>query len=140
MPALTPFLTRGRQLLSGCAGILVSQRLLDWKLRDLRDDFSDPKGLDHGGPGTKTSDTTDGDRNLTQWKTEVPIPLAGYNFGRFKVQDAKLPDQKVTVEAYANLDPSSLQIGFQNWATEMRMRGHKVIGIDSIGTMNTTSM
>jgi len=102
--------------------------------------FRIPKDLTMVAPGTKTSDTTDGDHNVTQWKTDVPIPLAGYNFGRFKAQEAKLPDQKVKVEAYANSDPSSLQTGFQNWATEMRMRGHKVIGIDSIGTMNTTSM
>jgi hypothetical protein len=99
-----------------------------------------PKGLTMAAPGTKLSDTTDGEYNVSQWKTDAPIPFAGFNFGRFKKEETKLPEQNMNVEAYANSDASSFQRGMQAWATEMRMKGYKVTGIDSLGTMNTTGM
>jgi hypothetical protein len=101
--------------------------------------FRIPKGLTMVAPGSKVADSSDSDHDVTEWKTDVPIPLAGFNFGRFKEDEAKLADQNITVEAYANTDPADQLAAFQAWATEMRARGYKVIGVDSLGT-NTTGM
>lgn len=102
--------------------------------------FRIPKGLTMVAAGSKLSDTTEGEFNVSLWKVDVPIPIDGFNFGKFKQEEAKLADQNILVQAYANSDPSSFQTGMQNWATMMRLRGYKVTGVDSIGTMNTTSM
>ena len=102
--------------------------------------FRIPKGLTMVFPGSKVSDTVDGDRAVTVWKADVPIPEAGFSFGKFKEDNAQLLDNTLTVEAYANLDATDFTTGLQTWASAMRMQGYRVVGIDSIGTMNTTSM
>lgn len=94
--------------------------------------FRIPRGLTMVAPGTKTSDTSDGDRNVSQWKTEVPIPLAGYNFGRFKEEEVKLAEQNVIVEAYANLEPGNVVRQLE----EIQSHHHGV----TLGAMSTTAM
>ena len=102
--------------------------------------FRIPKGLKMVFPGTKVSETVEGDRAVSLWKDDVPIPEAGFSFGNFKEENAQLLDNALTVEAYANLDPTDFTTGLQTWANTMRMQGYRVTGVDSIGTMNTTSM
>lgn len=65
--------------------------------------FRVPKGMKTAGTGTLVRELNEGGQTITEWKSEVPQAVAGFNFGRFKKQEAKLADGFL-VEAYANDD------------------------------------
>lgn len=67
--------------------------------------FRIPKGLKITATGTLVSESNDGGQNVTVWKSEVPQPVAGFNFGRFKMEEAKLTTPPYLVQAYANEEP-----------------------------------
>jgi hypothetical protein len=69
--------------------------------------FHIPKGLTMVATGSKTTDTTEGDHNVSQWHTDVAIPAAGFNFGDFKKNEIKLPEQDIALETFANLHLAS---------------------------------
>jgi len=64
-----------------------------------------PKGMKMAATGNLVSDTNDGDHNVTVWKSDVPLTVAGFNFGRFKRDEAKLDNPPMLVQSYANEDP-----------------------------------
>ncbi len=67
--------------------------------------FHVPKGLQLIATGTKESDNTEGKITTTKWKTDVPLPVVGFNLGDFKMKEAKVPDKSggdLTIDAYAN--------------------------------------
>ena len=49
--------------------------------------FRIPKGMKIAATGSLVSDTNDGGQDVTVWKSEVPQTVAGFNFGRFKVEE-----------------------------------------------------
>jgi hypothetical protein len=67
--------------------------------------FRIPKGMAITATGTKTSEDNTSSQNYTTWKSEVPLTVAGFNFGRFKMQEAKLTNPEYTVQSYANEEP-----------------------------------
>jgi hypothetical protein len=67
--------------------------------------FHIPKGMKMAATGTLVSESNDGGQNVTVWKGEVPLTVAGFNFGRFKVEEAKLTNPPYLVLAYANEEP-----------------------------------
>ncbi len=64
-----------------------------------------PKGMTIAATGNLVSSTMEGDRNVTVWKSEVPLTVAGFNFGTFKKEEAKLDKLDVLVQSYANENP-----------------------------------
>ena len=73
--------------------------------------FHVPKGLDLVATGTKVNESTDGRLTLTEWKTETPLPVVGFNFGRFIMKEAAVPGNSgegLTVDAYANTQPPDM--------------------------------
>ena len=66
--------------------------------------FRIPKGLTMVATGSKIDEKNEGDYAVSEWKTEAPIPVAGFNFGHFKKNDIQLAEQNVTLETYANTD------------------------------------
>ncbi len=68
--------------------------------------FNSPKKYDLVATGHKVSDTFDGNRRITSWKSDVPLPNAGFAFGDYKIYAEKLGD--VDVEVYANKQPDDL--------------------------------
>lgn len=70
--------------------------------------FHVPKGLELIATGTKTSDKTDGKVTTTEWKTDVPLPVVGFNLGEFKEKDGGLKwksGETLVINAYANPTP-----------------------------------
>jgi hypothetical protein len=63
--------------------------------------FRAPKGMRTAGTGTLVREVSEGSQTITEWKSEVPQAVAGFNFGKFKVEEAKLPNGFL-VQAYAN--------------------------------------
>src|SRR5271166_1069436 len=64
-----------------------------------------PKGMTMAATGNLISDRAEGDHNVTVWKSEVPLTVAGFNFGKFKREEAKLDKPDMLIQSYANEEP-----------------------------------
>jgi len=67
--------------------------------------FSIPKGMKIAATGTMISEENSGGNDVSVWKSEGPQTIAGFNFGRFKMQEAKLDKPEYLVQSYANENP-----------------------------------
>lgn len=76
--------------------------------------FNSPKRYDLVATGHKVSDTIDGNRRVTSWKSDVPLPNAGFAFGDYKIYTEKAGDVDVVV--YANNQPDDLLRSIQKQA------------------------
>jgi len=68
-------------------------------------EFRIPKGMKVTAAGTLVSEDNNGGQNVTQWKSEGPQTVAGFNMGRFKMQEGKLTNPEYLVQSYANEEP-----------------------------------
>lgn len=59
-----------------------------------------PKRWDAVAVGTRVEEKRDGDYSLTRWKSDIPLAVAGFAFGEYKIKTHKVDD--VQVEVYAN--------------------------------------
>ena len=66
--------------------------------------FRIPKGMQMAATGARVSDNNEGNQNVTVWKSEAPQTVAGFSFGRFKVEEAKLDKPEYFVQSFANQD------------------------------------
>lgn len=67
--------------------------------------FRVPKGLTLIATGTKSKEYNEGKYTISEWKTEVPLPVIGFNLGKFKTLESKVPtntSQALVVTGYAN--------------------------------------
>jgi hypothetical protein len=87
--------------------------------------FRIPKGMKMAATGSLVSENTDGNQSVTVWKSDAPQPVAGFQFGKMKVEEAKLASPEFLVSAYANEEPP-------DWA-------HSLEG-ETMGTMSTIVM
>ncbi len=70
--------------------------------------FHVPKGLNLIATGTRTSESSDGKVTTSEWKTDVPLAVVGFNLGKFTMKEAKIEGQNgdaLLVDAYANTTP-----------------------------------
>lgn len=70
--------------------------------------FHVPKGLQLIATGTKVNENTDGKITTSEWKTDVPLPVVGFNLGRFTMKEATVENKlanNLTIDAYANTTP-----------------------------------
>jgi hypothetical protein len=89
--------------------------------------FHVPHGLQMAATGALVSSSHDGPQEITVWKSEAPQTVAGFSFGRFKLNEAKLEKPQYLVQAFANEDvPESV------WHRQV------VSGATTMGTMATT--
>ncbi len=63
--------------------------------------FRIPKNMTMVATGTLVSESKDGDRNVSVWKSDIPLAVAGFNFGDFKKVEAKV-SAAMMVQSYAN--------------------------------------
>ncbi len=87
--------------------------------------FRIPKGMKMAATGSLVSESTDGGSSVTVWKSDVPQPTAGFQFGRMKEDDAKLTAPDFLVATYANEEPP-------DWIANFRG--------GTIGNLSTVSM
>ncbi|MGA8764097.1 MAG: M1 family aminopeptidase, partial [Candidatus Sulfotelmatobacter sp.] len=64
--------------------------------------FHIPKGMQIAATGVRISESNEGGQNSTVWKSEAPQTVAGFSFGRFKVEEAKLEKPEYQVSSFAN--------------------------------------
>lgn len=90
--------------------------------------FHVPKGLEIIATGTRVGQSEEGKTTTTEWKTDVPLAVVGFNLGHFTMKEATVPGKlgdNLTIDAYANTTPPD---NFQQMAGGV------------LGSLNTTSM
>ena len=76
--------------------------------------FRIPKGMKMAASGSLLSEKEDGGHNVTEWKSDTPQPVAGFQFGRMKEEDNTLTSPAgFIVAAYANEAPPDWAQGMQ---------------------------
>lgn len=63
--------------------------------------FKVPKQFTLISVGKKVKEWTDGDFAASQWVSETPLAVAGFNYGRFKMQELSDETTKYKIEGYA---------------------------------------
>lgn len=76
--------------------------------------FRIPKGMKMAATGSLISEKNEDGHDVTEWHSDAPQPLAGFQFGRMKEQDAKLTSPDFLVAVYANDQPP-------DWAHSLTM-------------------
>jgi hypothetical protein len=110
----------------------------DYATYDLR--FRIPKGLQMVSTGDLVSDKTEGDVNITEWRSEAPQAVAGFNFGSFKREESKLEKGGYLIQAFANTEvPDSIR-QLQRLAEPPVAGQRNYQPMVALGTMNTTTM
>jgi hypothetical protein len=80
--------------------------------------FRIPKGMKMAATGKKLNETDEGDENVTQWDSEVPQAVAGFNFGKFKREEGKpFVEKAYLLETFANPEPPAFLNGADNVST-----------------------
>jgi hypothetical protein len=103
--------------------------------------FHIPKGMKIAATGELVSETNDGGQNVTVWKSGLQT-VAGFNFGRFKMEEAKLTKPEYLVQSFANQEPPEwvqrLQRAVNSEMPSVMAQSH-ISGV-ALGTMETTSL
>ena len=105
--------------------------------------FHVPKGLQLIATGTKVSEGTEGKITTTEWKTDVPLPVVGFNLGDFTMKEATVPNKlgdNLTIDAYANKNPPDEFYAVAQAATDTPSGGAGNAPEGAIGSINTASM
>jgi hypothetical protein len=106
--------------------------------------FRIPKGMKIAATGAVVSEANDGGQNVSVWKSETPQTVAGFSFGRFKVEEAKLTKPEMSIRSFANEESPNWVQSLQQ-AVQGPQLGQGVIGSHAepavaLGTMSTTSL
>src|SRR5579862_1797951 len=67
--------------------------------------FRIPKNMKMAATGVLVSESNQGGQNVSVWKSEKPQTVAGFCFGRFQTEQAKLSKPEYAIESYANSEP-----------------------------------
>jgi hypothetical protein len=109
--------------------------------------FHIPKGLRIAATGELVSESNDGGQNVTVWKSEAPQTVAGFSFGKFKIEEAKLSKPEYQVQSFANVESPNWVQGLQQEAQgNPSQAGHGTFGVlnkapeVALGTMSTTGL
>ena len=103
--------------------------------------FRIPKGMQIAATGVRVSDSNEGGQNVTVWKSEAPQTVAGFSFGRFKVEEAKLDKPEYFIQSYANQESPDWVNALQHAASgdDLPTQGSHG-GEVALGTMSTTGL
>jgi hypothetical protein len=104
--------------------------------------FRIPKGMQIAVTGARVSESNDGGQNVTVWKSEAPQTVAGFSFGKFKIEEAKLDKPEYQVQSFANQESPSWVQGLQHAASgdDLPTLGSHVGSELALGTMSTTGL
>jgi Peptidase family M1 domain len=75
--------------------------------------FHSPKNSPLVATGEKTSETVDGGTRITTWKSEMPLAVAGFAYGDYKLTNDKAGD--VVIDVYANREPDDVMEQVQQY-------------------------
>ena len=102
--------------------------------------FHIPKGMKMAATGDLVSENNDGGQNTSVWKSAVPQTTAGFNFGKFKSEEAKLATPEYLAQSYANQDPPGWVVSMQH-AVDQDLPSHvHQMPSASMGNLSTTPL
>ena len=105
--------------------------------------FRIPKGMKMAATGSLVSESEDGDHNVTVWKSDVPQTVAGFNFGKLKMQEAKTNNPVYLSKSYANEQSPNWVEALRQQATTSDLLNQEHFGTQrevALGTMSTTGL
>jgi hypothetical protein len=92
-----------------------------------------PKGMKMAATGVLVSESNEGGQNVTVWKSENPQTVAGFSFGRFKEEEAKLTKPEYFIQSYANENPP-------DWVEMVKLGGGGTMGSMSTVSLNKKAL
>jgi hypothetical protein len=101
--------------------------------------FRIPKGMKIAATGALVNESNEGGQNVSVWKSEGPQTVAGFNFGRFKVEEATLTKPEMHISSFANEEPPNWVSSLQQAASGDLPGQSRNIGV-ALGTMSTTGL
>jgi len=103
--------------------------------------FRIPKGMKMAATGVLVSESNEGGQNVSVWKSETPQTVAGFSFGRFKEEEAKLTKPEYFIQSYANEESPDWVQALKHVADDdMPTTGsHGGTGL-ALGSMSTTTL
>jgi hypothetical protein len=101
--------------------------------------FRIPKGMKMAATGMLVKEYNEGNENTTIWQSEAPQTVAGFNFGRFKVEEAKLTKPEVFIQSFAN-EESPDWVNAIKQAADNHLPGQGGSSGVALGSMSTTSL
>jgi Peptidase family M1 domain len=93
--------------------------------------FHSPKNAVLVATGEKTGETVDGNTRITTWKSEIPLAVAGFAYGDYKVANDKAGE--VAVDIYANKEADDLMAQVQRLFESGAVQG-------AVGTLTPAAM
>jgi Peptidase family M1 domain len=101
--------------------------------------FRIPKGMQIAATGVRLSESNEGGQNVTTWKSEAPQTVAGFSFGRFKVEEGKLEKPQYLIQSYANQESPNWVNSLQHATNdELPTQAHQFNV--ALGSMSTTGL
>ena len=104
--------------------------------------FRIPKGMTMVASGSLISESDVEGQNVSIWKSDGPIAVAGFNFGRFKREEGKVEKSGYIIDSYANVEVPDWVKGVQRFASDealptlMAPEGENV----ALGNMSTVGL
>jgi Peptidase family M1 domain len=102
--------------------------------------FHNPKDLTLVATGKPLGKVVDGKTSVSEWETEVPYTVVGFNYGNYKAKTSKTNDPEITVYANSELgdELKELQTLLDQNPELERAAGITAGGFNTTGLMNQT--
>ncbi|HZS26567.1 MAG TPA: M1 family aminopeptidase [Candidatus Angelobacter sp.] len=102
--------------------------------------FRVPKGMTMVATGKLLKKIDEGNETITEWTSEIPQTVAGFNFGNFKREEGKPFKQPYLLETFANPNPPDVVAGLQHIEDMPSLDGNRISLASTLGTMSTLGM
>jgi hypothetical protein len=104
--------------------------------------FHIPKGMQIAATGVRVSESNEGGQNVSVWKSEMPQTVAGFSFGRFRLEEAKLQKPEYFIQSFANQDSPDWVNSLQHAASgnDLPTLGTHNGPEVALGSMSTTGL
>jgi len=102
--------------------------------------FRIPKNMKIAATGDLVSERNEGGEDVSIWKSGRQ-PVAGFNFGKFKMQEAKLDKPEYLVQSYANEEPPDVIKSLLHLVNEdLPTQGSHMMEGVALGNMSTVPL
>ncbi len=102
--------------------------------------FRVPKGLTMVATGKLLKSVDEGGETITEWTSEIPLAVAGFNFGKFKREEGKPLKQPYLLETFANPSSPDLIESLKHMDDMPTLNGGGPGITSTLGSMSTTGM
>lgn len=99
--------------------------------------FRVPRGMTMVATGKLLKKIDEGNETITQWTSEIPQMVAGFNFGNFKREEGKPLKQPYLLETFANPNPPDMVSALQSADS---LPGNRLDVTSTMGTMSTLGL